>query len=83
MAADRGNTRLGRRKPKRRGVWDYNIPVPPIEQLCGGSFPFWCLIVFKEINNKLVEFLVVKPIVMDHPMCGIVEGEMELGQSVS
>ena len=56
-----------------------DIPVPPVEKLACGGFSFWRLIVFEKVDDKLVELLVVKSIVVAHPVGGIIEGEVKLG----
>ena len=63
----------------RYGITD--VPVPPVIKLLSGGPPFWCLIRFEKINNKLVEFLVVEPIVMACPMVGIAESKMQLSDA--
>ena len=56
-----------------------DIPVPPVEKLACGGFSFWCLIVFEKVDDKLVELLVVKTIVVAHPVGSIIEGKVKLG----
>ena len=59
-------------------VRDWDALIPPIKELVGGGLSLWRLVLFKEVNDELVKFLVVETIVMIHPLCGIVEGEVKL-----
>ena len=34
----------------------------------------------KKVNNKLIEFFVVEPVEMTHPMGGVAQGKMQLEQ---
>ena len=55
----------------RYGIVD--VPVPPVIKFFSGSLPFQCLIRFEKVDNKLIEFLVVEAVIIDHPMFGIAE----------
>ena len=60
-----------------------DVPVPPVEKITGGGFPFGCLVHFKEVDNELVELFIVETIVRRRPVSGIVEGKVKLRDRVN
>lgn len=53
--------------------------VPPVEKLVCRSLSLWCPVLLEKINDKLVEFFIIEPVVVAHPMGGVVEREVKLG----
>lgn len=56
------------------------ILIPPAEKLVGSSLPLWGLILLKEVDDELVEFFIIKSIVVTHPVGGVIERKVKLGQ---
>ena len=65
--------------PKKKKVGHQDALIPPSEKLVRGSLPCQGLVLFKEVDYKLIEFFIVKTIVVTHPVRRIVEGEVKLG----
>lgn len=62
----------------RGGYGIIDALIPPTKKLAGGGLSFGRLVFFKKVDNKLVEFFIVEPVVMTHPVGGVVECKMEL-----
>ena len=60
-----------------------DVPIPPLIEFCCGSLPLQRLILLEKVDNELIELLVVESIVFVHPVGGIGERKMQLGECVS
>jgi len=56
------------------------VPVPPGLEFYRGGFPFRRLIRFEKVDDELIEFLIVEPVVMAHPVGGVAQREVQLRQ---
>ena len=44
-----------------------DVPIPPVAKFPQSNLSLKCLVRFKKVNNKLIEFFVVEPVEMAHP----------------
>ena len=55
-----------------------DVRVPPIIKFCAHEFPFCRLIGFKKVDDELVEFFIIEPIVVVNPVGGVGKSKMKL-----